>query len=153
MGDERKFEATIRAGRGGGAWVEVPFDLEEAYGRRRVKVRATFDGQVYRGSLAYMGGTPMLGVTREIRSAIGKDVGDTVRLTVREDTEPRVVEVPPELDSALVDRPDARAAFDGLSYTHRKEYARWVAEAKRQETRDRRAAKAMDMLEGGDPPP
>ena len=45
--------------------------------------------------------------------------------------------------------PHAKAAFDALSFTHRKEYARAVAEAKREETRDRRVAKTLEKLRDG----
>jgi uncharacterized protein YdeI (YjbR/CyaY-like superfamily) len=47
---------------------------------------------------------------------------------------------------------DAQAAFERLAFTHRKEYARWVAEAKREETRDRRVARALEMLREGQTP-
>ena len=63
------------------------------------------------------------------------DAGDRVTVEVELDTEPREVEVPPELAEALEPEPELRAFFDGLSYTHRREYAEWVAEAKREETR------------------
>ena len=147
----RTFEAEIRSARGGGALVEIPFSVEEVYGARgRVKVRATFDGHEYRGSLAPMGGgVHVLGVRKDVRAAIGKDVGDVVRVTLDPDDRPRTVEVPPELRSALADAPEARERFEGLSYTHRREYAAWVAEAKKPETRERRAGKAIDMLRAG----
>jgi uncharacterized protein YdeI (YjbR/CyaY-like superfamily) len=76
-------------------------------------------------------------------------VGDRVRVTVDRDDQPRNVKVPDELASALRDAPDAATRFEGLSYTHRKEYARWVGEATRQDTRDARAGKAVDMLRRG----
>jgi uncharacterized protein YdeI (YjbR/CyaY-like superfamily) len=62
------------------------------------------------------------------------------------DREPRTVEVPPPLAAALEKDSEARAAFEGLSYTHRNEYARWIAEAKGEETRARRVEKAVAML-------
>ena len=77
------------------------------------------------------------------------DAGDCVTVEVELDTEPREVEVPPELAEALEPEPELRAFFDGLSYTHRREYAEWVAEAKRVETRRRRAAKAVELLRDG----
>ena len=69
------------------------------------------------------------------------------------DDAPREVEVPAALAEALATAPDARDAFDALSMTHRKEYARWIAEAKRDETRRTRVEKAVAMLrEGGRTP-
>jgi uncharacterized protein YdeI (YjbR/CyaY-like superfamily) len=54
-----------------------------------------------------------------------------------------------KLTNALAADPQARAAFDGLAFTHRKEYARWIQEAKREETRDRRVAQALEMIRAG----
>jgi len=131
--------------------VEVPFSVRDVFGTGgQVKVRATFDGHEYRGSIAPMGvGAHILGVRKDIRAAIGKDVGDTVSVTIERDTEPRVVVVPPELSSALADSPEAEKRYSALSYTHRREFAEWVAEAKKQETKDRRAAKAVEMIQTG----
>ena len=62
------------------------------------------------------------------------------------DDQPREVEVPPELRTALDAEPELHAFYDGLSFTHRKEYARWVGEAKRDDTRRRRAERSIEML-------
>lgn len=147
-----RFEALIRAGRGGGAAVDVPFSAKDVFGTGgQVRVVATFDGHEYRGSIAPMGGgVHVLGVRKDVRASICKDVGDTVQVTMRRDTEPRTVAVPMELSAVLARNREAEANFEALSYTHRKEYAVWVAEAKKQETRDRRAAKAVDMLLAGE---
>lgn len=143
------FDAVIEAGPRGGAFVEVPFDVEEVWGGRRIPVRAAFDDTRYRGSVAFMGGRPVLGVTRAIRDAIDRGVGDTVRVVVERDDAPRTVAVPTELAAALATRPDLRERFEGLAFTHRKEYARWVADAKKADTRNRRAARALEMLAEG----
>lgn len=68
-----------------GAYVEIPFDVREAFGKGRVKVHAAFDGVPYDGSLVRMG-TPghILGLRKEIRAKIGKQPGDTVQVTLRE---------------------------------------------------------------------
>jgi uncharacterized protein YdeI (YjbR/CyaY-like superfamily) len=71
-----------------------------------------------------------------------------VEVTLELDTEPRVVEVPHDLAAALAEKPGARAAFDALSYSMRKEYVRQVTEAKAQETRDRRIAGIVAKLDG-----
>jgi uncharacterized protein YdeI (YjbR/CyaY-like superfamily) len=57
--------------------------------------------------------------------------------------------VPAELEAALAADARLREAFDDLPFTHRREYAEWVGEAKRQRTRDARAAKAAQMLRDG----
>jgi hypothetical protein len=144
----KRFQAELRPGRGGGTYVEIPFDVGEVYGTRgRVAVQATFDGEPYRGSIAPMGeGRHVLGVTREIREAIGKDVGESVHVVVERDTEPRTVAVPTDLRSMLAEAPAAREAFGGLSYTRRKEYVRWIEEAKPPETRVRRLQELIQRL-------
>ena len=143
------FTATIEAGDRGGAFVFVPFDVKETFGSGRPKVRALIDGHEYRGSLANMGQGHVLGIRKDVRAAIGKDVGDEVRIEVELDTAPREVTIPPELVDAFATAPDAAERYASLSYTHRREYAEWVGEAKKQETRDRRAAKAIEMIREG----
>ena len=80
------FEAVIQKVEGiDGAYVEIPFDVKAVFGRGRVPVHATFDGEPYDGSLVRMG-TPchILGLRKEIRKKIGKQPGDTVKVTLRE---------------------------------------------------------------------
>src|SRR5262245_12117027 len=109
------FRAVIEAARGGGAFVTIPFDVEKAFGKKRVPVRATIDGEPYRGSLVRMGTeSHVLGVLKEIRSKIGKEVGDKVDVAVEEDTTLRVLEVPSDLKRALSAAPDARRFFEKL---------------------------------------
>lgn len=68
-----------------GAYVEIPFDVKATFGKGRVPVHATFDGEPYSGSLVRMG-TPghILGIRKEIRAKIGKQPGDTVQVALRE---------------------------------------------------------------------
>jgi hypothetical protein len=92
-----EFEATIRKVPDiDGAYVEFPYDVKQEFGKGRVKVTATFDGEPYEGSLVRMS-TPgyILGLRKDIRAKIGKQPGDRVRVTVRE-REPTVPgEFPP----------------------------------------------------------
>lgn len=137
--DARTFTATIEGSARGGAFVRVPFDVEVVYGSKRVPVRATFDGVEYRGSLVRMGGDcHVLGVLKEIRERLGKSIGDDVEVVIVVDMEPRVVEVPVDLERALARVEGASAVFDSLSYTRRREYARSVEQAVRPETREAR---------------
>lgn len=142
------FQAVIEDAGGGGAFVRVPFDVEAAFGRKRVPVQATIDGQPYRGTLVRMG-TPdhMLLILKEIRARIGKQAGDEVEVTLQEDTAPRTVEIPPDLGLALEKSPRARATFEKLAYTHQREYVNWILEAKRPETRQRRIEQTIAKLE------
>jgi hypothetical protein len=149
MSEQHTFRAVIEQA-GGGAFVTIPFDVEQTFGRKRVPVRATIDGEPYRGVLVRMGGPDhMLIVLKEIRERIGKQAGAEVEVTVEQDLEPRVVDVPADLQAALAERPEARSFFDSLSYTHRKEYVRWIEEAKREQTRTDRVARAAEMLAAG----
>jgi bifunctional DNA-binding transcriptional regulator/antitoxin component of YhaV-PrlF toxin-antitoxin module len=150
MSDKQNFRAVIEAGEGGGAFVTVPFDVEEVFGKKRVPVHATFDGEPYRGVLVRMGGeSHVLGVVKEIRRKIGKSPGDAVEVTVWEDVEPRVLEVPADFLDALRANPQAHGFFEQLAYSHRREYVQWIDEAKRQATRAGRIARAIDRLDEG----
>ena len=68
-----------------GAYIEIPFDVKEEFGKGRVPVDATFDGEPYQGSLVRMK-TPchIIGVRKDIRAKIGKQPGDTIRVTIKE---------------------------------------------------------------------
>jgi len=146
----RRFRATIEAGRGGGAFVTIPFDVEKAFGKKRVAVRALIDGEPYRGSLVRMGTADhVLGVLKEIRTKIGKDVGAKVKVALEEDNAPRVINVPGDLEAALKSAPSARRFFEKLSYTHRREYVQWIESAKREETRRDRVARTVALLAQG----
>ncbi len=150
MTEKHTFSAEIEQADSGGAYVTVPFDVESTFGQKRVPVNATIDGVPYRGSLVRMGGSShVLGVLKDIRERIGKQAGDVVEVVIEEDTEPRVVEVPADLEAAFRSAPEARRAFDSLSYSHKREYVRWIESAKRIETRSGRIARTIEQL-GGD---
>lgn len=132
---------------GGGHLVTVPDDVVAALGGKgRTPVQATFNGVPYRGSIVRMGGSFCLGVTKAVIADAGVEPGDLLDVVVRLDNAPRVVDVPPELAAAFEARPELRAAWDGWSYTRRKEAAAGVAEARKPETRDRRIDQILDEL-------
>jgi hypothetical protein len=150
MHKKHTFNAVIENAGGGGAYVRIPFDVEEAFGHKRPKVKATFDGEPYRGLLVRMGEPyHLLILLKAIRAKIGKDIGDEVKVTVEEDVEPRVVEVPADLQRELNRNKEAQAFYQTLSYTHKREYVRWIEEAKRSETRKDRVIKTIAMLKKG----
>ena len=144
-----RFNAILGGEEGERPVVEVPFDVKERFGRARAPVRGTVDGADFRTTVAVYGGRYYLGFNKELRDRAGIAIGDEVEVAVELDREPRTVEIPPPLAAALETDSEAKAAFDGLSYTHRNEYARWIAEAKRDETRARRVEKAVAMLRDG----
>jgi hypothetical protein len=121
-------------------------------GAKRFPVRARINGHTWRTSVSPMRGEFLLGLNRAVREAARVEAGDRVEVAIELDTAPREVEVPLALASALAADPAASQAFEALAFTHRKEYARWIEEAKRPETRDRRAAQALQMLREGRPP-
>ena len=67
------------------AYIEVPLDIKAEFGKGRVKVHATFDGEPYDGSVVKMG-TPchIIGIRKDIRAKIGKQHGDVVKVTLKE---------------------------------------------------------------------
>ena len=150
MTKKHTFTATIQNAGGGGAFVEVPFDVEKEFGSKRPRVKALIEGVPYRGLLVRMGTEyHMLIVLKGIREQIGKTFGDEIQVTVEPDTEERVIEIPKDLLRELKKDNEAKAFFDKLSYTHRKEYVRWVEEAKKAETRQNRIVKTIEMLKKG----
>lgn len=150
MTQKLQFRATIKNAGGGGAYVDIPFDVEQVFGKKRVKVIALIEGQPYRGTLVRMGSpNHMLPVLKDIRQKIGKDFGDEVSVELEEDLELRQVEVPADLQQALEADPVAYEHFNKLSFTHQKEYTRWVMEAKRPETRQTRLQRTLEMLKQG----
>lgn len=120
-------------------------------GAKRFPVVATVNGYTWRTSVARMGGEFLLGLSREVRQGAGVQAGDEVEVTVELDAAPREVEIPAALAAALAGDPQASACFEQMAFTHRKEYARWVAEAKRDDTRQRRVQQALDMIRAGKP--
>ena len=147
---QQRFTGVLAAsGRGGGHWVEVPFDAKQVFGEARPPVQGTVNGTPFRSRLAVYDGTTYLGLTKAVRTAAGIELGATVAVVMERDDVPRVVDVPEPLARALARDTTASAAFDQLAFTHRKEYAQWVAEAKREDTRERRVAKAIEMLRDG----
>jgi hypothetical protein len=146
---EVTFRAPVRpSGRGGGGHlVDVPPEVVEALGGKgRIPVTATFDGVPYRGSIVRMGGGAVLGVQKAIMAEAGVSVGDTLTVVVRNDEAPRQVEVPEDLAEAFGHHDAARVVFEGLSFSHRREYVRSITEAKRPETRARRVEQTIQAL-------
>ncbi len=150
MPKKHTFTAPIQDASGGGAFVEIPFDVEKAFGSKRPKVKAMIEGVPYRGLLVRMGSEcHMLLILKSIREQIGKTFGDEVKVTVELDVEPRVIEVPKDLSKELKKDREAKAFFEKLSYTHKREYVKWIEEAKKEETRETRILKTIEMLKQG----
>jgi Domain of unknown function (DUF1905)/Bacteriocin-protection, YdeI or OmpD-Associated len=133
------------------AALRAPFDVVETFGTRtRVPVRGTINGFPYRSSLMPMDGCHRMVVNREIREGAGVRAGETVKVVMERDEAPRTVTPPPSLKKELVKNKTAQANWTKLAFTHKKEMARSIVEAKQEETRARRLAKVMDVLKNGE---
>jgi len=91
MGKIYEYDAVIRPADRGGAYVMFPYDIRAEFGKGRVKVHATFDGEPYDGSIVNMGmknpdGSVcyIIGIRKDIREKIGKQPNDNVKVTVTE---------------------------------------------------------------------
>ena len=127
----------------------VPFDLEEAFGRKRPPVRVTIRGHTWRTTPGVYGGVGHIVVNRGVKAATGVDAGDRVRVEMELDTAPRSVRVPADLKAALALDSRAEEAFRKLSYTHKREYVDWIEEGKRDATRSRRIAATVERVRAG----
>jgi len=142
-----RFQARLEE-HSGGSLVQVPKEVSDQLGgRARIKVQGRLNQLPFRGSTMPTGdGTHCLGFRKDQRAAAGVEIGDVVTVELGRDEEERLVEVPPELASALESERRLEAAFQVLSYTRRKEMAASVASAKSAETRQRRLAAALEEL-------
>ena len=132
------------------AWLNAPFDVEETFGTgARVPVRGTINGFPFRSSLMPMGGCHGMAVNKAMRDGAKAKAGDVVEVTLERDMEERTVEAPPELKKELTKNKKAQANWDKLSFTHKKEMALAIREAKQEETRARRLTKILQILKTG----
>ena len=143
-----KFRTIVELGGKTATGLQVPDDVVARLGAgKRAPVRVTIGGHTYRTTVASMGGRFLVPLSAENRTAAGVAAGDDVDVDIALDSAPREVAVPDDLAAAL--DPEARAFFDALSYTHRKEWVRWVEEARKAETRTTRIAKTVEGLRAG----
>jgi len=132
------------------AAITPPVDVPEFFGTRaRVPVRGTINGFPFRSSLMPMGGCHMMPVNQSLRTGAGVEAGDTVEVVMERDEEKRTVVAPAVLKKALAKNKVAKANWEKLAFTHKKEMAVWIEGAKQEETRARRLAKVMQVLEKG----
>ena len=131
------------------AGMNIPFDVRKVWGRARVPVTGTINGFKFRTTVCPMRGEYFVCVNRFMREGGKCGVGDTVKVVMEPDTAPRTITAPPDLKKAMRTNPAAQASWDRYSYSHRKEFAQWITEAKKPETRARRLEKAIEMLAAG----
>ena len=130
--------------------IQVPEAIVEALGgSKRPAVVVTLDHYSYRSTVAPMGGEWWVGVNADHRAASGLKAGDAVQVTLELDTAPRELEVPAELEAALDADPQARAFFDGLSYSNRRVFTLSVEGTNNPETKARRVEKSIALMREG----
>lgn len=149
-GTSRTFKSVLRPEGPKGAWtfMSIPFDTVKMFGTKgRISVVITFGKTEFRSSIFPNGeGLHHMMVNKKMQAAAGAEAGDTVTCRMRADTAERTVVVPPELRKALASDKSAKAAFDAYSWSHRKEYCDYIAEAKQAATRERRAARTVECI-------
>jgi bacteriocin resistance YdeI/OmpD-like protein/uncharacterized protein DUF1905 len=132
------------------AAITPPVDVPEIFGTRaRVPVRGTINGFPFRSSLMPMRGCHMMPVSKVLRDGAGVNPGEIVEVVMERDDEKRTVEAPVVLKKLLAKNKAAKANWEKMGFTHKKEIALWIEAAKKEETRERRVAKAMEVLEAG----
>jgi hypothetical protein len=145
-----RFRTTVELGGKTATGLQIPDDVLAAMGSgKRPSVRITIGGHTYRTSVASRGGRFLVPLSAENRAAAGVAAGEQVDVEIQADTAPREVTVPADLADALAHDSTAQHFFDALSYTHRKEWVRWIEEAKKPETRTARVEKTVEGLKAG----
>ena len=132
------------------AAITPPVDVPEFFGTRaRVPIRGTINGYPFRSSLMPCGDRHMMPVNSTLCRGAGVKPGDHVEVVMERDEEKRTVDAPPLLKKELAKNRVARANWEKLAFTHKKEMAQAILGAKQEETRTRRLAKIMDVLKTG----
>jgi len=142
-----KFRTTILSAGKNITGIHVPDEVVDSLGAgKRPPVRVTLNGYTYRNTIAVMGGRYMVGVSADVRAASGVAGGDELEVEIVLDDQPRVLEIPADLQAALDAAPVAKAAFEKLSYSNKRRHVEPILAAKAPETRARRIEKSVAEL-------
>jgi hypothetical protein len=145
-----RFRATIQLAGKTATGIQVPAEVVESLGAgKKPPVRVTLRGHTYRTTVAPRGERYLVGVSAENRASAGVAAGDELDVDIELDTEPREITVPADLADALAGDANAATFFDSLSYSQKRWYVEPIEQAKKADTRERRLAKALDMLREG----
>lgn len=149
-GVDMQFRSTVELGGKTATGLQVPDEIVDALGAgRRPAVVVTVNGYSYRTTVASMGGRFLVPLSAENRAAAGAAAGDEIEVGIVVDDAPRETALPAELAAAFVTEPDAASFFEGLAPSHRKEWVRWIEDAKKPETRQARLKKTVTALREG----
>jgi hypothetical protein len=146
-----RLRATLEPRGPAGAIVLTDDQVAGLGGGKTPPVRVTVNGVTEQARVGRMGGENLLGFSKKLRSQLGVEIGQVVDVLIALDAGPRTVDVPSALAEALARDAPAKAAFEALAPSHRKEFARWVEEAKRDQTRQSRVEQTLRMLREGRP--
>lgn len=142
-----RFKTTLDSAGKNAAGFRVPPEIVEALGKgKRPPVVVTINGYSYRNTVAVYGDEFLIGVAQEHRAPAGVKPGDEIEVDLVLDTAPREVEVPADFAAALDAAPEAKAFFEGLSYSNKRRYTLSIEDAKSEETRRRRIEKSVSQL-------
>ncbi len=145
-----KFRAVLQLEGKTATAFRVPGEVVAALGQaKRPPVRVTINGYTFRTTVAAYGEVYVVGVSAENRQGASVAAGDELEVEIELDTQPRVVEVPPDFAAALAADVQAGQAFDKLPYSHKRQHVLAIQDAKSPETRRRRIDKAIQMLRAG----
>lgn len=146
---EQEFEAALEADpRTGDVFVVAPFSVAEVYGTKdELSVRTTIEGFPYQGELTPLGdGYHALVVPREVRRAVGKTVGDVLRVALSHDLSERVINLPDDLAAGLAENAAASTFFKSLTKPEQRSYVRYLKGAKTAEIRAKRLTETVYRL-------
>lgn len=133
---------------GSACFIPLPFDPKPVFGKARARVKVTVNGYTYRSTIAAMGSPACIPLRRSNREAARLEGGETIEVRLELDTESREVTPPADFVRALKASPPAWDRWNSLSYTHQREYAEAIEEAKKVETRARRIENAVRAIGG-----
>jgi hypothetical protein len=125
---------------------EIPFDVRAAYGQARPAVKMTLCGETYPTRVMVYGGKYLLGIWKAVLAKHALRGGQTLEVTLEPDNDQRTIEPPAELAAALKKNASARGGWAAMSFTHQREWATAIRDAKKPETRERRVAQAVAAL-------
>jgi hypothetical protein len=142
------FEAELKQAEGMKATgIDVPAEVLEQLGAgKRPAVKVTIGRHTFATTIGSMGGVAKIPVSAAVRTAAGVSAGDTLTVQLELETTPRTVTVPQDLAAALTSDSQARAFFDGLSYSRQHAYVSWIEQAKKPETRRERVTRTAQLL-------
>ena len=129
-------------------FIPLTFDPKPVFGKVRAPVKVTLNGYTYRSTIAAMGGPAGIPLRKSNREAAGLQGGETITVRLELDTDKREVKAPSDLLRALRVISGGLVRWQSLSYTHQREHVEAIEAAKKPETRDRRIAAAIKLIQG-----